>query len=45
MTATDPSFIDHPLHQEWESRVAALEEEGCSRSDAQAIADMEFSNR
>jgi hypothetical protein len=31
-----------PKHQEWVKRVEKLEKEGCDRSDAQGIADMEI---
>jgi len=31
-----------PYHQQWVRRVEELEKEGCDRSDAQAIADMNF---
>jgi hypothetical protein len=31
-----------PYHEQWLRRVEELEKEGCTTSDAQAIADMEF---
>jgi hypothetical protein len=31
-----------PYYEQWVRRVKELEKEGCDRSDAQAIADMEF---
>jgi len=33
---------DSPQHEEWVKRVEELENEGCTTSDAQGIADMEF---
>ena len=31
-----------PKHEQWVKRVEELEKEGCDRSDAQGIADMEI---
>jgi len=31
-----------PYYQQWVKRVKELEKEGCTTSDAQAIADMDF---
>ncbi len=33
---------DSPKHEQWVKRVEELEKEGCDRSDAQGIADMEI---
>jgi hypothetical protein len=35
-------FARAPLAEEWERRVRAYEEQGCTRSDAQSIVDVEF---
>jgi hypothetical protein len=40
--ALDPSQVGHPLFNEWERLVSLLEQEGLTRSDAQAVADMEL---
>jgi hypothetical protein len=42
MPITEPSHVNHPRHDDWTARVAALEEEGLTTSDAQGIADLEF---
>lgn len=38
-----PCHEESPLYAAWNSRVEALEESGLDRSDAQGIADLEFS--
>jgi len=38
-----PCHEESPLYAAWNSRVEALEEAGLDRSDAQGIADLEFS--
>ena len=37
-----PSHEKSPYHEQWVRRVEELEKEGCTTSDAQAIADMDF---
>jgi tRNA G26 N,N-dimethylase Trm1 len=34
-----PSHQDHPLHAHYVAMVAKLEEQGCTTSDAQGVAD------
>jgi len=42
MAKLTPSHKSHPLHDQWTAKVAQLEAEGCSTSDAQSIADIEM---
>jgi hypothetical protein len=43
MKALPPCHQESPLNAEWNARVEYLEQEGYDRSDAQGIADLEFS--
>lgn len=37
-----PMFTDHPQHGAYQARIAALEAEGFTTSDAQGTADAEY---
>ena len=39
-----PSHVDSPLYDKWLAIVTQMEAEGCDRSDAQSIADIEVAN-
>lgn len=44
-TALPPSHVDSPLYDKWLAIVTQMEAEGCDRSDAQSIADVEVANQ
>ena len=43
MKSLPPCHEESPQYAAWNSRVESLEEAGLDRSDAQGIADLEFS--